>query len=122
MNAITRIPSPLPVPFSKAVKAGGFVFLSGQLAMGPDAKVIDGDITAQTHLILERIAASLEEAGASMAHVVRATIWLANLDDFAAFNAAYAPHFPHGLPARSTVKAELYGGALVEIEVQAFTG
>ena len=59
MNAITRIPSPLPVPFSKAVKAGGFVFLSGQLAMGPDAKVIDGDITAQTHLILERIAASL---------------------------------------------------------------
>ena len=57
-----------------------------------------------------------------MAHVVRATIWLANLDDFAAFNAAYAPHFPHGLPARSTVKAELYGGALVEIEVQAFTG
>ena len=122
MNTITRIPSPLPVPFSKAVKAGGFIFLSGQLAMGPDAKIIDGDITVQTRVILEGIASTLKEAGASMADVVRANIWLSNLADFAAFNAEYAKHFANGLPARSTVQAELFGGALIEIEVQAFTG
>ena len=73
----------------------------------------------QTRVVLERIAATLAECGATMAHVVKATIWLADLDDFAAFNAEYAKHFAGALPARSSVQAVLYKGAKVEIEVQA---
>ncbi len=121
-NAIERIPTPLPVPFSKAVKAGGFIFLSGQLAMDAQANIIEGGIEVQTRVVLERIAATLAECGASMGDVVRTTIWLANLEDFAVFNEEYKKHFTQGLPARSTVQATLYKGALVEIEVQAFAG
>ena len=119
-NEIVRIPTPMPVPFSKAVKAGGFIFVSGQLAMDANTNIIDGDITVQTRVVLERIAATLVEAGASMADVVRTTIWLGNLDDFAAFNEEYRKHFTQGLPARSTVQAVLYRNAAVEIEVQAY--
>jgi 2-iminobutanoate/2-iminopropanoate deaminase len=118
--AIRRYPTPLPVPFSKAVRAGDFLFLSGVLAMDAQARIVDGDIQVQTKVVLERIAATLEECGATMAQVVRATIWLADLADFAAFNAEYAKPFGGGLPARSCVQAVLYQGAKVEIEVQAF--
>jgi reactive intermediate/imine deaminase len=118
--AIRRYPTPLPVPFSKAVRAGDFLFLSGVLAMDAQARIVDGDVQVQTRVALERIAATLEECGATMAQVVRATIWLADLADFAAFNAEYAKHFGGGPPARSCVQAVLYQGAKVEIEVQAF--
>lgn len=122
MSQIERIPSPLPVPFSKAVRAGGFLFLSGVLAMDAQGRVIEGDVQAQTRAVLERIAQNLKDCGTGMASVVRATIWLADLDDFAAFNQEYARHFPEGLPARSCVQAVLYQGAKVEIEVQAWVG
>jgi len=122
MSQIERIPSPLPVPFSKAVRAGGFLFLSGVLAMDAQGRVIDGDVQVQTRAVLERIAQNLKDCGTDMANVVRATIWLAELDDFAAFNQEYARHFPEGLPARSCVQAVLYQGAKVEIEVQAWVG
>lgn len=116
---IERIPSPLPVPFSKAVRAGGFLFLSGVLAMDSKGGIIEGDVQVQTRAVLERIALSLKECNSSMARVVRATIWLADLADFVAFNEEYAKHFPDGLPSRSCVQAVLYKGAKVEIEVQA---
>lgn len=119
---IRRYPTPLPVPFSKAVRAGDFLFLSGVLAMDAQARIVEGDVQVQTKLVLERIAAALEECGASLAQVVKATIWLADLADFAAFNAEYAKHFGAALPARSCVQAVLYQGAKVEIEVQAFVG
>ena len=119
MNTIERIPTPLPVPFSKAVKAGGFIFLSGQLAMEANGNIVEGGIQVQTKFVLERIAATLQEVGSSMADVVKATVWLANLDDFAAFNEEYKKHFAGGLPTRSTVEAKLYKGARMEIEVQA---
>lgn len=122
MSQIERIPSPLPAPFSKAVRAGGFLFLSGVLAMDAQGRVIEGDVQAQARAVLERIAQNLKDCGAGMASVVRATIWLADLDDFAAFNQEYARHFPEGLPARSCVQAVLYQGAKVEIEVQAWVG
>ena len=118
-NSIERFPTPLPVPFSKAVRAGGFIFLSGQLAMQADGNIVAGDVQVQTKFVLERIAATLQEVGSGMADVVKATVWLANLDDFAAFNEEYKKHFSAGLPTRSTVEAKLYKGALVEIEVQA---
>jgi 2-iminobutanoate/2-iminopropanoate deaminase len=122
MKAITRIPSPLPAPFSKAVKAGGFLFLSGALPMDAQGNVLDGDIQLQARLVLERISATLQEQGTSMASVVKATVWLADLGDFNAFNEEYKKHFPDGLPVRSCVQSVLYKGAKVEIEVQAFIG
>jgi 2-iminobutanoate/2-iminopropanoate deaminase len=121
-QAITRYPTPLPVPFSKAVRAGGFLFLSGVLAMDAQGGIVEGDVQLQARVVLERIAATLAECGAGMSQVVRATIWLGDLDDFAAFNQEYAKHFPEGLPSRSCVQAPLYKGAKVEIEVQAFVG
>jgi reactive intermediate/imine deaminase len=120
MSQIQRFPTPLPVPFSKAVRAGGFLFLSGQLAMDAGGNIVDGDITVQTRVVLERIAATLQECGAGLSDVVKATVWLGNLDDFAAFNEEYRRHFAGALPARSTVEAKLYRGARVEIEVTAF--
>jgi 2-iminobutanoate/2-iminopropanoate deaminase len=120
MSEIQRYPTPMPVPFSKAVRAGGFVFVSGQLAMDANANILhQGDVVAQTRVVLERIAATLQECGAGMADVVKTTVFLGNLDDFAAFNEEYRRHFTQGLPARSTVGAKLYKGAAVEIEVQA---
>jgi 2-iminobutanoate/2-iminopropanoate deaminase len=119
-KAITRYPTPLPVPFSKAVQAGGFLFLSGVLAMDAQGGIVEGDVQLQARVVLERIAATLAECGADMSQVVRATIWLGDLNDFAAFNQEYAKHFPAGLPSRSCVQAPLYKGAKVEIEVQAY--
>lgn len=121
-TTIQRYPTPLPVPFSKAVRAGGFLFLSGVLAMDAHGNIVEGDVTKQTRIILERIAATLAECGARMDQVVRCTIWLADLEDFAAFNQEYAQHFAGALPARSCVQAPLYKGARVEIEVQAWVG
>ena len=120
MSQIERFPTPMPVPFSKAVRAGGFLFVSGQLAMDANANIIDGDITVQTRVVLERIAATLQECGAGMGDVVKTTVWLGNLDDFPTFNEEYRRHFSAGLPARSTVEAKLYRGAKVEIEVTAY--
>lgn len=119
MSRIQRYPTPMPVPFSKAVRAGGFLFVSGQLAMDASGNILEGDVVAQTRVVLERIAATLQECGARMADVVKTTVWLGNLDDFAAFNEEYRKHFSTGLPARSTVEAKLYRNAKVEIEVQA---
>lgn len=122
IQSIERFPTPFPVPFSKAVCAGGFLFLSGQLAIDANANVMEGDITVQTRVVCERIKSLLEELGSGMQDVVRATIWLDDLADFATFNIEYARHFPDGLPTRSCVQAPLYKGALVEIEVQAYVG
>jgi 2-iminobutanoate/2-iminopropanoate deaminase len=122
MNKITRYPSALPAPFSKAVRAGDFLFLSGVLAMDAQANIIGGDIGTQTRAVLASIKLTLEELGSSMADVVRATVWLADLNDFPAFNEEYKKHFPAGVPTRATVQAALYKGAKVEIEVQAWVG
>jgi 2-iminobutanoate/2-iminopropanoate deaminase len=116
---IERHPTALPVPFSKAVKAGGFYFLSGVLPMDEKARIIDGDIRVQTRAVLESVAATLHELGGGMGDVVRATVWLSDFEDFAAFNEEYRRHFAGCLPARSCVRADLFGGAKVEIEVQA---
>jgi reactive intermediate/imine deaminase len=120
--SIERYPTPLPVPFSRAVRAGGFLFLSGQLAMDAQANILPGGVAEQTRVVLQRIAATLQELGSGMADVVRVTVWLADLEDFSAFNEEYRQHFTGGLPARSTVQTALYKGAKVEIEVQAWTG
>jgi reactive intermediate/imine deaminase len=121
MNNIERMPSDLPLPFSKAVRAGGFLFLSGQIPLGKDGAPLRGSIEEQATSVFERIADTLAQLGSSMEEVVRVTVWLSDLTLFARFNAVYAVHFkaPH-LPVRSTVRADLAFGVDVEIEVTAY--
>ena len=122
MPHIVRTPSALPLPFSQAVQANGFLFLSGQIPLAADGTPLAGTIEEQTRNVLDRIAATLAALGSGLEDVVRATVWLADLDEFARFNAAYADYFkaPH-LPVRSTVQAQLAFGVGVEIEVTACT-
>jgi reactive intermediate/imine deaminase len=122
MNGIQRHAHPAALPLSRAVHAGGFLFLSGQLAVDGQGNILGDDIAAQTRVVLEQIAQSLHGLGASMAQVVKATVWLADMNDFPAFNEEYRTHFQDGFPVRSTVEARLFKGALVEIEVQAWVG
>lgn len=122
MNTLVRHPSTKPLPLSRAVQAGGFLFLSGVLPAHPDGQPLHGTIEEETRAVLDQIDTVLTELGASRQDVVRATIWLADMADFAGMNTAYAAYFGHTLPARSTVQATLNRGAKVEIEVQAWLG
>jgi 2-iminobutanoate/2-iminopropanoate deaminase len=105
-------------PYSQAIKAGGFVFVSGQLALVPGQKdLMGGEIGAQTEQVFANLRAILEEAGSSLGQLVKTTVFLQNLDDFAGMNEVYAKHVGSTPPARSTVEvAKLPSGALVEIE------
>jgi len=111
---------PRNLPLSSAVRAGDFVYVSGQVGFGPDGKVVAGGIAAETRQTLENIAAALALAGASLADVVKVTVWLADLAEFADFNAVYRTYFPAAPPARSTIGAGLMVNARVEIEVTAY--
>jgi reactive intermediate/imine deaminase len=122
MTSIQRHTHPAGLPLSRAVQAGGFLFLSGQLAVDAQGNLVGDDIASQTRIVLEQISQSLHSLGASMAQVVKSTVWLADMKDFAAFNDEYRRHFPDGFPVRSTVEARLFKGARVEIEVQAWVG
>ncbi|QXH34152.1 RidA family protein [Pseudomonas muyukensis] len=121
-NDIQRFPSSLPFPFSRAVKAGGFLFLSGQIPMNADGEVVKGDIQAQTRAACERIGESLAACGAGFDQVVKATVWLSDMSHFAGFNEVYKAFFGAALPVRSTVASALALGVDVEIEVQAYLG
>jgi reactive intermediate/imine deaminase len=110
------------LPFSKAVRAGDFVFVSGQIAMGPDGEVVPGTIVEQTHRTIENVRAILELAGLTLADVVKATVWLDDARDFWTFNRVYAEYFGDALPARSCVRAQLMSDCKVEIEVIAYAG
>ena len=105
-------------PFSQAVKAGGFIFVSGQIGLDPKTgKVAEGDISIQTRQALENIEAVLKNAGAGLEHVVKITVYLQNMDDYAAMNKAYSEVFGETRPARATVAVrELVMGVLIEIE------
>jgi 2-iminobutanoate/2-iminopropanoate deaminase len=105
-------------PYSQAIKANGFVFVSGQLALKPGAKeLVPGDIAAQTEQVFANLGAILEGAGSSLAKLVKTTVFLQRLEDFAGMNEVYARHVGDTPPARSTVEvAKLPSGALVEIE------
>jgi len=112
--------APAPIgPYNQAVRSDGFVFCSGQIAIDPAAgTLIDGDITAQTRQALSNLEAVLTAAGATFADVVKTTIFLVDMADFAAVNTLYGERFGNGVaPARSTVAvAMLPLGARVEIE------
>ena len=105
-------------PYSQAVKAGGFIWCSGQIALDPESGVLAGnEIRSQTEQVMKNISAVLEASGAAFEDVVKTTCFLADINDFAEFNAVYAKYFT-GRPARSCVAAAaLPKGALVEVEV-----
>ena len=111
-------------PYSQAIKANGFVFVSGQLALQPgDKGLLPGGIVEQTEQAFANLRAILEAAGSSLEQIVKTTVFLQNLDDFAAMNEVYARHVGNTPPARSTFQvAKLPSGALVEIEVIAAEG
>ena len=113
-----RGPKPIG-PYSQAIKANGVIYLSGQVAL--DAKsgeLLGGDIRQQTERVFENIKGILEAAGSNLHHVVKATVFLQDMNDFPAMNEVYARYFSAAPPARSTVQvARLPKDALVEIEV-----
>jgi 2-iminobutanoate/2-iminopropanoate deaminase len=105
-------------PYSQAIKANGFVFVSGQLAVKPDhAEIVGDNVTDQTEQVLTNLGAILEAAGTGLDRLVKTTVFLQSLDDFPAMNEVYKQHVGDQPPARSTVEvAKLPSGALVEIE------
>ena len=109
-------------PYSQAVVSGGLCFTSGQIALSPETgEIVGADITTQTRQVMENLCAVLAAAGTSAERVVKTTCYLADMADFAAFNAVYAEYFP-GKPARSCVAVkDLPRGALVEVEAVAET-
>jgi 2-iminobutanoate/2-iminopropanoate deaminase len=120
MESIQTAQAPQAIgPYSQAVKANGMVFCSGQIAFDPaTSQIIEGDVTAQTERVLLNLQAVLEAAGSSLARVVKTTVFLADMNDFAAMNAVYASFFGENRPARSTVQAaRLPRDVRVEIEV-----
>jgi 2-iminobutanoate/2-iminopropanoate deaminase len=106
-------------PYSQAIRANGFVFVSGQVAIDPATQqVIEGDVALQTERVLKNIAGILMAAGIGLDRVVRSTVFLKNMDDFPAMNEVYGKHFAGTPPARSTVEvARLPRNVLVEIDV-----
>jgi len=119
-NVVITDRGPKPIgPYSQAIKANGLVYLSGQVALDPKSgELIGADIRQQTERVLENIKGILEAAGVNLHHVLKTTVFLKDMNDFAAMNEVYARYFASAPPARSTVQvARLPKNALVEIEV-----
>jgi 2-iminobutanoate/2-iminopropanoate deaminase len=107
-------------PYSQAIRVGELVFTAGQLGLAPDGTMVGEGISEQTEQVFANLRAILEEAGSGLERLVKTTVFLANLDDFAAMNEVYARHVGSSPPARSTVEVgRLPSGALVEIEAVA---
>jgi 2-iminobutanoate/2-iminopropanoate deaminase len=106
-------------PYSQAIKANGFIFTSGQIAIDPATQqVVAGDVAEQTDRVLRNVSEILEAAGSGLGKVVRSTVFLKDMNDFAAMNQVYAKYFSSAAPARSTVEvARLPKDVLVEIDV-----
>jgi 2-iminobutanoate/2-iminopropanoate deaminase len=117
-----RAPAPYQgAPYSQAIRAGGLVFVSGQLGLDPEtAALVGDDVAAQTERVFANLQAILEAAGSGLDRLVKTTVFLQSMDDFARMNEVYARHAGDTPPARSTVEvAKLPSGALVEIEAVA---
>jgi 2-iminobutanoate/2-iminopropanoate deaminase len=110
--------APRPVgPYSQVIKAGGFLFLAGQIPLTSENVMNEGDVGQQAHQVMNNLQAVLEKAGATLNHVVKTTIFLADLNDFEVVNKVYAEYFQEPYPARSTIQAaRLPKGARIEID------
>jgi 2-iminobutanoate/2-iminopropanoate deaminase len=123
-DAISTPDAPKAIgPYSQAIRANGFIFVSGQVAFDPTTQqLINGDVGAQTERVLKNISAILKAAGSTLEKVVRSTVFLKNMGDFAAMNEVYGRYFGSAPPARSTVEvARLPRDVLVEIDVIALS-
>ena len=117
-----RAPAPFQgAPYNQAIKAGGLVFVAGQVGLRPGGGELAGEtVGEQTEQVMQNLRAILEEAGSSLDRLVKTTVFLQHFDDFAGMNEVYASHVGDRPPARSTVEvAKLPSGALVEIEAVA---
>lgn len=106
-------------PYSQAIRANGFIFISGQIALDPaSGAIVDGDVRAQTERVMENLKGIVEAAGSSLDKVVKTSVFLKDMNDFAAMNEIYGRYFPANPPARATVEvARLPRDARVEIEL-----
>ncbi|MGD9741120.1 MAG: RidA family protein [Dongiaceae bacterium] len=120
MKQITYPDSKSPYAYSKAVRAGDFVFLSGQLALGPDGILIHGGIEAETRQVLQNIKRTLGEVDCTLADVVKVTVWLQDTRDFIGYNKVYSEFFAENSPTRATVRADLMFDCKIEVEVTAY--
>lgn len=121
MNIVQTSNAPAAIgPYSQGVVVNNLFYSSGQIPLTPEGVMVDGDIQAQAHQVFKNLKAVLEAAGASLETVVKATVFIKNMDEFAQLNEVYAEYFNEHKPARSTVEvARLPKDALVEIEVVA---
>ena len=108
------------VPLSPAVRAGDFVYVSGQVPAGADGTMVEGGIEAQTRQVLDNVKAALALAGATMDDVVKTTVWIEDARDFSGMNKVYASYFSKEPPARTTVESRLMLDIKVEIEAVAY--
>jgi len=117
MEAVKTDRAPAAIgPYAQAVKAGGFVFVSGQIPLAPDGSLVEGDIRVQTERVMENLKAVLEAAGSGLSRVVQTTCFLADMEDFPGFNEVYASYFTPPYPARATVAVKaLPRGVRVEV-------
>jgi 2-iminobutanoate/2-iminopropanoate deaminase len=119
-QAVSTSSAPAAIgPYSQAVRAGSLLFVSGQIALDPaSGKIIDGDVAAQTRQVFKNLGEILRAAGASFDHVVRATVYLADMNDFPVVNEIYGSYFNSPAPARATIQAaRLPRDARVEIDL-----
>jgi 2-iminobutanoate/2-iminopropanoate deaminase len=125
-RAINDVPNLAPAagPYSRAVWAGDFLYLSGQTGASPETgKLVEGGVAAETKQVFENLGAVLKAAGLSFDHVIKCNVYLIDMADFSAMNTVYAGYFQEPRPGRTTVAvAALPGGAKVEIEVVAYKG
>lgn len=108
------------IPLSKAVRAGDFVFASGQVPFAEDGSIVSGTIEEETRACIESVQRVLAEAGCTLSDVVKATVWLKDASDFAGFNQVYGAYFSEDPPARSTVESRLMIDCKLEIEALAY--
>ena len=117
-EAVFTDKAPRPIgPYSQAIKAGEFLFISGQIPVDRDGKLVEGGIKAQTRQVLENIRAILEAAGAGLDNVVKVTVYLKDMNDFSAMNEVYAEYFGSSKPARAAVEvSRLPKDVRIEVE------
>ncbi len=106
---------------SRAIRAGDFLFLTGQLPFVDGKPMTHGSIEEQTHIVIQEIRKTLALAGSTLSDVVKSMVWLKHKDDFAGFDAVYAEYFPDAPPARSAVVTDLLVDVRVELEVVAYS-
>ena len=119
-SSITRYPTSGGLPFSSAIRAGDFVYVSGQMAFLPDGSLSTGPIEAQTTIVLEALQAILATAGCTLADVIKCGCSLQDARDFSGFNTVYATYFPVNPPTRTTVVVQHVLDGRVEVDCVAY--